>query len=81
MIRHRRFEPAVLTHTSGDNFSGTLPVSLVVFRRDAQGSVSGFEAGNGRARAESYLRRSIVSAARIFLSHYIAGSILVNGDT
>jgi len=25
-------------------------VSQVVFRRDAQGNVTGFEAGNGRAR-------------------------------
>jgi hypothetical protein len=50
VIRHRRFGPVALTHTSGDSFSGTLPVSQVVFRRDAQGNVTGFEAGNGRAR-------------------------------
>jgi CubicO group peptidase (beta-lactamase class C family) len=50
VIRHRRFGPVALTHTSGDSFSGTLPVSLVVFRRDAQGKVTGFDAGNGRAR-------------------------------
>ena len=50
VIRHRRFGPVALTHTSGDTFSGTLPVSQVVFRRDAQGNVTGFEAGNGRAR-------------------------------
>ena len=50
VVRHRRFGPAVLTHTNGDSFSGTLPVSLVVFRRDAQGNVTGFDAGNGRAR-------------------------------
>jgi CubicO group peptidase (beta-lactamase class C family) len=50
VIRHRRFGPIALTHTNGDSFSGTLPVSQVVFRRDAQGKVTGFEAGNGRAR-------------------------------
>jgi CubicO group peptidase (beta-lactamase class C family) len=50
VIRHRRFGPVALTHTSDDTFSGTLPVSQVVFRRDAQGNVTGFEAGNGRAR-------------------------------
>lgn len=50
VIRHRRFGPVALTHTSGDSFSATLPVSSVVFQRDAQGSVTGFEAGNGRAR-------------------------------
>jgi hypothetical protein len=50
VIRHRRFGPVALTHTSGDAFSATLPVSQVVFRRDAQGNVTGFEAGNGRAR-------------------------------
>ena len=50
VIRHRRFGPVTLTHTNGDSFSGTLPVSQVVFRRDSQGSVTEFEAGNGRAR-------------------------------
>src|SRR5690606_15909506 len=34
VIRHRRFGPVTLTHTDGDSFSGTLPVSTVVFRRD-----------------------------------------------
>ena len=50
VIRHRRFGPVALTHTNGDSFSATLPVSSVVFQRDAQGNVTGFEAGNGRAR-------------------------------
>jgi CubicO group peptidase (beta-lactamase class C family) len=50
VIRHRRFGPVALTYTSGDSFSATLPVSSVVFRRDAAGKVTGFEAGNGRAR-------------------------------
>src|SRR5215213_4248362 len=50
VIRHRRFGPVALTHTNGDAFSATLPVSSVVFQRDAQGNVTGFEAGNGRAR-------------------------------
>ena len=50
VIRHRRFGPVPLTHTNGDSFSGTLPVSQVVFRRDAQGNVTEFDAGNGRAR-------------------------------
>jgi CubicO group peptidase (beta-lactamase class C family) len=50
VIRHRRFGPVALTHTSGDSFAATLPVSSVVFRRDAQGNVTEFVAGNGRAR-------------------------------
>jgi CubicO group peptidase (beta-lactamase class C family) len=50
VIRHRRFGPVSLTQTDGDTFSGSLPVSQVVFRRDAQGNITGFEAGNGRAR-------------------------------
>jgi len=50
VIRHRRFGPVTLTHTNGDTFSATLPVSQVVFRRDTQGTVTGFDAGNGRAR-------------------------------
>jgi hypothetical protein len=58
VIRHRRFGPVALTHTSGDTFSGTLPVSQVVFRRDAQGDVKGFGAGNGRARDITFTRVS-----------------------
>jgi hypothetical protein len=50
VIRHRRFGPAKLTHTADDSFSGTLPVNQVVFRRDERGNITGFEAGNGRAR-------------------------------
>jgi len=50
VIRHRRFGPIALTYTSGDSFSATLPVSSVVFKRDAQGNITGFDAGNGRAR-------------------------------
>lgn len=50
VINHRRFGPVALTRTDGDTFSGSLPVTQVVFRRDAQGRVTGFEAGNGRAR-------------------------------
>ncbi len=50
VIRHRRFGPVTLTHTSGDSFSGPLPVTQVAFRRDTEGNVTGFEAGNGRAR-------------------------------
>lgn len=50
VIRHRRFGPVTLTHTNGDNFSATLPVTQIAFRRDAQGNVTGFDAGNGRAR-------------------------------
>jgi CubicO group peptidase (beta-lactamase class C family) len=50
VIRHRRFGPVALTHTSGDTFSGTLPVTQVVFSRDTEGNVTGFDAGNGRAR-------------------------------
>src|SRR5688572_748478 len=50
VIRHRRFGPVQLTQTDRDSVSGSLPVSQVVFRRDAQGNITGFEAGNGRAR-------------------------------
>jgi CubicO group peptidase (beta-lactamase class C family) len=50
VIRHRRFGPVALTPTSGDSFTATLPVTDVTFKRDAQGNVTGFEAGNGRAR-------------------------------
>ena len=50
VIRHRRFGPAALTWTSGDSFSGTLPVTNVDFQRDERGNITGFVAGNGRAR-------------------------------
>lgn len=58
VIRHRRFGPVALTHTSGDSFSGSLPVTQVVFRRDAQGNVTGFDAGNGRARGIMFTKVS-----------------------
>jgi hypothetical protein len=54
VIRHRRFGPVTLTHTTGDNFTGTLPVTNLVFRRDAQGNITGFDAGNGRARGITF---------------------------
>jgi CubicO group peptidase (beta-lactamase class C family) len=50
VIRHLRFGPARLAHSEGDTFTGTLPVSLVVFERDQGGAVTGFRAGNGRSR-------------------------------
>jgi CubicO group peptidase (beta-lactamase class C family) len=58
VIRHRRFGPVALTHTSGDSFSGTLPVSQLVFTRDAEGKVTGFDAGNGRARGITFKKVS-----------------------
>lgn len=58
VIRHRRFGPVALAHTSGDSFSGALPVTQVVFRRDAQGNVTGFDAGNGRARGIMFTKVS-----------------------
>jgi CubicO group peptidase (beta-lactamase class C family) len=58
VIRHRRFGPVPLTHTNGDSFAGTLPVSQLVFRRDAEGKVTGFDAGNGRARGIVFNRVS-----------------------
>jgi CubicO group peptidase (beta-lactamase class C family) len=50
VIRHPRVGTALLTHTEGNTFSGTMPVSQVVFSRDGQGRITGFHAGNGRAR-------------------------------
>jgi CubicO group peptidase (beta-lactamase class C family) len=56
VIRHRRFGPTPLTHTEGDSFSGTMPVNSVVFQRDDQGNITGFEAGNSRARGILFVR-------------------------
>jgi len=50
VIHHLRFGPARLAHSEGDTFTGTLPVSLVVFERDDSGTITGFRAGNGRSR-------------------------------
>jgi CubicO group peptidase (beta-lactamase class C family) len=50
LIRQRRFGTARLEHSEGDTFTGSLPVSLMVFERDSSGRVTGFHAGNGRAR-------------------------------
>ena len=49
VINHRRFT-ASLSRGEGESFTGTLPVSQLVFKRDAAGNITGFEAGNGRAR-------------------------------
>lgn len=49
-IRHRRFGPAFLTHSEGDVFTGALPVTRMDFERGDDGEVTGFRAGNGRAR-------------------------------
>jgi hypothetical protein len=59
VIRHRRFGPVALTHTNGDSFSGTLPVTQVVFRRDTDGNITGFDAGNGRARGIVFKKVSL----------------------
>jgi len=40
----------ILRHASGDTFTGTFPLVEVVFQRDAAGEISGFKAGNVRAR-------------------------------
>ena len=58
VIRHRRFGPVTLTPTTGDKFTAGLPVTDVAFTRDAQGNVTGFEAGNGRARGIVFTRVS-----------------------
>jgi CubicO group peptidase (beta-lactamase class C family) len=56
VIRHRRFGPARLEHSEGDTFTGTLPVSSVVFERDESGQITGFRAGNGRSRDVLFVR-------------------------
>lgn len=50
VMHHRRFAPARLDHAGGDTFTGTLPVTHIEFERDEEGRVTGFRAGNVRAR-------------------------------
>ena len=50
VLRHRRLDPVILTHTSGDRFSGTFPLVEVVFTRDGSDGITGFRASNSRAR-------------------------------
>ncbi|MEM6327312.1 MAG: serine hydrolase [Bacteroidota bacterium] len=50
-MSHRRLEtPVTLSHGSGDRFGGGFPIAEVEFTRDDSGAVTGFSAGNGRAR-------------------------------
>jgi hypothetical protein len=49
-VRHRRFGPVTLTHSKGDTFKGSFPIAEMSFERDEGGQVTGFRAGNGRAR-------------------------------
>ncbi len=50
VAQHRRFDDDVpLTHTRGDEFSGGFPLATVAFEREGD-QLTGFRAGNGRAR-------------------------------
>ncbi|QOC22396.1 serine hydrolase [Wenzhouxiangella sp. AB-CW3] len=49
-LRHRRFNPVSLHHASDDRFNGSFPVASVEFVRDDDGRITGFKAGNVRAR-------------------------------
>ncbi len=50
IVRHRRFEPVTLTHSKDDTFAGSFPIVEMSFERDERGQVTGFRAGNVRAR-------------------------------
>lgn len=56
-IHHRRFGPVPLTHSRDETFTGAFPVTDIQFERDEEGRVSGFRAGNGRARDVWFERR------------------------
>jgi hypothetical protein len=50
VVRHRRLDDITLDRTAEDTFGGGFPLATVRFRRDDDGAVTGFSAGNGRAR-------------------------------
>lgn len=50
VLQHRRWDDINLSHTSEENFSGGFPIATLDFVRDEQGVITGFMAGNGRAR-------------------------------
>jgi CubicO group peptidase (beta-lactamase class C family) len=50
VVRHRRLAPMTLAHASDDMFTGSFPLARVEFDRGDDGRVTGFRAGNGRAR-------------------------------
>ncbi|NNF57740.1 MAG: serine hydrolase [Rhodothermaceae bacterium] len=50
-LMHRRMdEPVTLTHSRGDEFTGSFPIATLAFERGDDGTVTGFRAGNGRTR-------------------------------
>lgn len=50
VARHRRRPPVTLDHQEDDEFAGSFPLLRVRFERNGDGRVTGFRAGNGRAR-------------------------------
>jgi CubicO group peptidase (beta-lactamase class C family) len=56
VVRHRRLPPMTLDHASDDAFTGPFPLARVEFDRGDDGRVTGFRAGNGRARDIRFLR-------------------------
>jgi len=50
VLQHRRWDDIQLTHGSDDGFSGGFPIASLDFERDENGTVTGFNAGNGRTR-------------------------------
>jgi CubicO group peptidase (beta-lactamase class C family) len=50
LLRHRRLPDQALRHVRDDEFAGTFPIFGLQFERDGQGLVTGFRAGNVRAR-------------------------------
>lgn len=50
VLKHRRMQDLPLQAIEKDKFASIFPITEVTFVRDAQGSVTGFLASNGRAR-------------------------------
>jgi CubicO group peptidase (beta-lactamase class C family) len=50
VMRNRRLEDIDLTPAKEDTFTGGFPIAQVVFSRDDDGRVTGFDASNGRTR-------------------------------
>ena len=51
VLKHRRLDdPVTLTHSRGEDFTGSFPIATFAFERGDDGTVMGFRAGNGRTR-------------------------------
>ena len=57
VLRSRRTAPIPIRHQRGEQFTGSMPIAVLTFERDADGRVVSFRAGNGRTRDVVFVKQ------------------------